>query len=46
MYKVIRERHGKFYETWETLGHWAERANGETYWHVDSYIRCLKVEAA
>lgn len=46
MIRIIRERHGRYIETWETRGRWMERPNGDTFWFVDAYIRCLKVEAA
>lgn len=31
-------------ETWETRGHWAERPDGTTFWFVEQWLHCLKVE--
>ena len=45
MFKVITITTRRTRETWETVGHWAERPNGDMYWHVDQYVRCLKVES-
>lgn len=46
MFRVVEERHGRYIEIWETLGHWAERADGTSFWYIESYIRCLKVKPA